>query len=77
MLIELIRRQMENCGKNRAEISRNTGVEEAVLCRILQGGSCKSETLDALLPYFGFEIVQKKTKTKARKGKVKHGKRNK
>ena len=69
MLIELIRKQIKSSGKRRAEISRETGVEEAVLCRIMKGGSCKAETVDALLHYFGFEIVHKKGKTKTRKGR--------
>jgi D-alanine-D-alanine ligase-like ATP-grasp enzyme len=69
MIIELIRKQIKTCGKSRYEISRQTGIEEAVLCRILQGGSCKAETVEALLEYFGFEIVRKKVK--AKKGKVK------
>jgi hypothetical protein len=60
MLIELLRKQIRSCGKKRAEISRETGVEEAVLCRIMQGGSCKAETVEALLKYFGFEIRRKK-----------------
>jgi len=67
MLIDLLRAQIKSCGKRRAEISRETGVEEAVLYRILQGGSCKAETVEALLKYFGFEIVRKKVKVKARK----------
>ena len=67
MLIELIRKQIGSCGKRRAEISRETGVEEAVLCRILKGGSCKAETVDALLKYFGFEIVKGNAKKKKAK----------
>ena len=66
MIIELIRKQIKTCGKIRAEISRNTGVEEAVLCRIMQGGSCKAETADILLDYFGLTITPK---TKAKKGR--------
>jgi len=69
MLIELIRKQIQTCGKSRYEISRQTGVEESVLCRILQGGSCKAETVESLLKYFGFEIVRKKDKAKTRKGR--------
>ncbi|MHC4623682.1 MAG: hypothetical protein ACYS4W_07235 [Planctomycetota bacterium] len=52
------------CGKSRYQISKETGIDEAALCRIMQGGSCKVETADILLSYFGFELVQKKNKDK-------------
>ena len=47
------------------EISKISKVDEAVLCRIMQGGSCKAETVEKLLEYFGLTMV-KKTKTKKR-----------
>lgn len=59
MLIELIRKQIRACGKSRYQISKDTGVEQAVLCKIMQGGGCKTETADALLKYFGFQVVKK------------------
>jgi len=59
MLIELIRKQIKTCGKKHAEISRATGIEQAVIFRIMKGGSCKVETADALLKYFGFKVVKK------------------
>jgi hypothetical protein len=59
MLIELIRKQIRTCGKSRYEISRATGIGQAVLCKIMKGGSCKAETVDALLKYFGFVVVKK------------------
>jgi len=64
MIIELIRKQIQTCGKSRYEISQDTGIEQAVLCRILQGGSCKAETVETLLEYFGFEIKHKKGKSR-------------
>ena len=64
MLIELIRRQIKTCGKSRYVISKDTGVEQAVLCKIMKGGSCKAETVEILLKYFGFEIKHKKAKTR-------------
>ena len=68
MLIELIRKQIRTCGVSRYEISKQTGVEQAVLCKIMQGGNCRTETVDALLKYFGFEVV-KKHKLKTRKSR--------
>jgi hypothetical protein len=60
MIMELIRKQIETCGKSRYRISKDTGIDKAALCRIMQGGSCKAETIDLLLKYFGIELVQKK-----------------
>jgi hypothetical protein len=69
MIIEMIRKQIKTCGKSRYQISKDTGVDEAALCRIIQGGSCKVETADILLDYFGLTIAKKKTakKTRAKK----------
>jgi len=56
-------------GKSMNQISRETGIDKAALCRIMQGGSCKVETVDILLKYFGFELVQKKRKQEERSQK--------
>ena len=66
MIIEMIRKQIRTCGKSRYQISQDTGVDEAALCRIMKGSSCKAETVDILLKYFGIELVPKKTKRKGR-----------
>lgn len=60
MIMELIRKQIETCGKSRYRISKDTGIDKAALSRIMQGGSCKAETVDILLNYFGLTIVKKK-----------------
>jgi hypothetical protein len=60
MLIELLRKNIETCGKRRSVISRETGIDEAALSRIVYGGSCKAETCDILLKYFGYEVRKKK-----------------
>jgi len=67
MLIELLKRRIKTCGKSRYRISQDTGIEQSVLCRLMQGGSCKVETADTLLKYFGFVVVKKPK----RKGGVK------
>jgi hypothetical protein len=59
MIIEEIRRQIEKSTKSRYQISKDTGIDEAALCRIMQGGSCKVETADTLLKYFGLEVSKK------------------
>jgi len=66
MIIELIRKKIKTSDKSRNQISIDTGVEPAVLCRIMQGGSCKVETADKLLAYFGLTIAKKKNAKKSR-----------
>jgi len=60
MIMELIREQIRTCGRSRYRISQATGIDKAALCRIMQGGSCKAETIDKLLEYFGFSIIKNK-----------------
>jgi len=59
MIIEMIRKQIKTCGKTRYRISKDTGVDEAQLCRIMQGKTCTVETADILLKYFGLTITKK------------------
>ncbi|MBW8040541.1 MAG: helix-turn-helix transcriptional regulator [Planctomycetes bacterium] len=65
MIIEEIRKQIKTSGKSLNQIGRDTGVDKAALSRIMNGGSCKAETADILLKYFGLTIA-KKRKGKAR-----------
>ena len=66
MIIEILRKEIRTCGKSRYQISKDTGIDNAALCRIMQGGSCKVETADILFKYFGLTITKKKTVKKAR-----------
>jgi plasmid maintenance system antidote protein VapI len=60
MLIEMLRKKIRNCGKSLNQLSRETGVDVAALCRIVNGGDCKTVTADKLLKYFGLELKPKK-----------------
>jgi len=60
MIIEEIRKRIKTSGKSMNQIGRETGIDKAALCRIMQGGSCKVETADILLKYFGLELKAKK-----------------
>ena len=64
MIIEMLRKRIKTCGKSRYQISKDTGIDQAALCRIMQGGSCKVKTVDILLKYFGLEIKPKKKRKK-------------
>ena len=56
MIIEEIRKQIKKCPVSRYQISKDTGIDEASLCRIMQGRSCKVETADKLFKYFRLKI---------------------
>jgi DNA transposition AAA+ family ATPase len=58
MIIEEIRNQIETCGKTRYQISKDTGIDQAALCKIMQGADCKTATADALLKYFGLKLAK-------------------
>ena len=59
MIIETIRKHIEKSSKTRYRISKETGVAEAQLCRIMQGKTCTVETADILLKYFGLTIAKR------------------
>jgi len=59
MIVETIRKHIKACGKSRYQISQDTGVDEATLCRIVAGKACSTETADILLKYFGLRIAKK------------------
>ena len=63
-IIEILRKEIETCGKSRYQINKDTGIDNAALCRIMQGGSCKAETADILLKYFGLTITKGKKKAR-------------
>ena len=64
MIIEEIRKQIRESKKSRYLISQDTGIDQAALSRIMNGGSCKVETADILFKYFGIGLIQKKKKEK-------------
>jgi len=70
MILESIAKAIKESGKSRYQISKETGIDNAVLCRITTGsgtGSCSIETADILCKYLGLELVQKKSKKKRKR----------
>jgi len=68
MILEEIAKAIKKSGKSYSQISKATGIDRAVLCRIASGsgtGSCSTKTADKLCKYFGLELVPKKRKRKA------------
>jgi hypothetical protein len=69
MILERIAKAIKESGKTRYQISKDTDIDNAVLCRIVTGsgtGSCGLKTIEILCEYFGLELVQRK---KHKKGK--------
>jgi len=65
MIIENLAKAMKHSGKSRYQISKETHIDQAVLCRIINGGSCSTKTVDKLCKYLGLELTPKKHKRKA------------
>ncbi len=65
MIMEELAKAIENSEHSRYEIWRQTGVDQSVLHRIVNGGSCSIETADRLCKFLGLELVQgRKRKSK-------------
>ena len=65
MIIEQIAKAIEKSGKSRYQIWQETGIDQAVLCRLMQGGSCTLKTADKLCKYLGLELKPKKPRKRA------------
>lgn len=63
-ILESITKAIERSGKTRYLISKETGIDEAVLCRIVSGGSCSLKTADRLCAYLGLELRPKSKKVR-------------
>ena len=67
MILEAIAKAIKESGKSRYQISKDTGIDNAVLCRITTGsgtGSCSTKTADILCKYLGLELKPKKKKAR-------------
>ncbi len=62
MILEAVNKAMEKSGKTRAQISRETGIDQAVLHRLVHGGTCSVPTLDCLCKYLGLELRPRRRK---------------
>lgn len=62
MIMETIKQAIEQSGKTRYRVYKDTGVSQAVLCKIAAGGTCSMETADTLCEYLGLELRSKRKK---------------
>jgi len=68
-LTEQVREAIATCGKTRYQISQDTGIDAATLCRFMGGkGGLSNPILDTLGEYLGLRIVADKPKSTAKKG---------
>jgi hypothetical protein len=56
MIVKSIARAIEKCGKSRYQIHKETGIDQAILCRIMNKGTCGMGTAEKLCEYLGLEL---------------------
>ena len=69
MILEKIAEAIEQSGETRYRISKNTGIDNAVLCKIVTGSgtcTCGIKTAEILCEYLGLELVQTKASRKTK-----------
>jgi hypothetical protein len=66
MILEKLAEAIRNSEHSRYEIWRQTGVDQSVLHRIVNGGSCSIGTADRLCTFLGLKLVPKKKNRKGR-----------
>ena len=60
-ILKTIRKEITTCGKTRYRISKDTGITEGQLHRILvKNQSIYCSTADILLEYFGYKLTKDK-----------------
>ena len=63
MIVELLKQAIEKSGISRYQISRDTGVDQAVLCRMMKkSGTCGIKTADTLCRYLGLVLVKRRNR---------------
>jgi len=64
MILEAIAKAIEKSGKSRYQISKETGIDQAALSRLMQGtkGCIGIEKADILCKYLGLELKAKQTR---------------
>jgi transcriptional regulator with XRE-family HTH domain len=67
-LSDQIRQAVENCGKSRYRIAKETGISEPTLSRFMSGErGLPMATLDRLADHLSLDIVQSKTSEKQKR----------
>ena len=64
MIMGKLAEAIEKSGKSRYQIYKDTGIDQSVLHKIVNGGGCSVQTLEILCEYLGLELVEKKKRGK-------------
>lgn len=65
MIVEAIAKAIEGSGKSRYQIHRETGIDQAILCRIVNEHRCSMRHANTLCRYFNLELrPPKRTRSK-------------
>jgi len=56
MIVEAIAKAIEDSGKSRYRIFCETGIDQAILCRIVNEHRCSMRHADTLCEYFNLEL---------------------
>ena len=56
MIVKNIAHAIETSGRTRYQISKETGIDQAVLCRIVNNETCSMATAEKLCEYLGLEL---------------------
>ena len=67
MLIEAIAKAIEKSDKTRYQISKETGIDQAILCRIVNEDRCSMATANKLCEYLGLELKPREKSARKRK----------
>jgi len=67
MILQTIVKSIKDSGISRYQIWQDTGIDQSVLHRIFNGGSCSIETVDLLCEYLGLELKPTKRQKKVKK----------
>ena len=60
MIMENVAKAIKESGKSRYQIYKDTGIDQSVLHKIVNGGGCSVQTLEILCKYLGLELVRKR-----------------
>ena len=60
MILEVIRKAIQKSKHSRYRISKDAGVDETVIHRIVHGGGCSIQTADKLCDYLGLKLATTK-----------------
>jgi len=62
MIVKSITQAIGKSGKTRYQIHKETGIDQATLCRLVNGGRCSMNVADKLCDYLGLELRPRRMK---------------